>query len=278
MSSGTLYVVATPIGHLEDITLRALAVLRDVAVIACEDTRTTRKLLTRHGIETPTISFHAHSSTEDVERIVLRLEDGESVAVVSDAGTPVVSDPGEVLIAAAIARGIAVVPIPGASAMLAALAGSGVSSRFVLFLGFLPREEIEQREILAPLRDAPYTIVLYESPRRVGETLGVLERSLGDRYAVVARELTKKFETFERGALSGLAAKFVEDVLGEITIVIAPPVAGVAAVDLDRARGEASRLLASGERVADVAKAIAKAHGLARQEAYQLVLALKSDS
>lgn len=272
---GALYVVATPIGNLEDVTLRALSVLRDVSVIACEDTRTTRKLLTRHQIETPTIAFHAHSTAEDVERIVARLLDGESVAIVSDAGTPMVSDPGEVLVAAAISRGITVVPVPGASALLAALAGSGISSRFVLFAGFLPREEIEQREILAPLRDAPYTIVLYESPRRVGETLGVLLRTLGDRRAVVGRELTKKFETFERGTLSELAEKFVEDALGEITIVVAPPVAGEAEIDLEKARAEALRLLEAGERAGEVAKVIAKAYGLARAEAYQMILSLK---
>lgn len=276
---GVLFIVATPIGNLEDVTLRALAVLREVSVIACEDTRTTRKLLVRHGIETPAISFHAHSTEEDVDRIVSRLEAGESVAIVSDAGTPVVSDPGEVLVAAAIARGIEVVPIPGPSAMLAALAGSGISSRFVLFLGFLPREEHEQREILSPLREAPYTIVVYESPRRVGETLGVLLRTLGDRRAIIARELTKKFETFVRGSLAELAQRFsVEDPIGEITVVVGPPVLGVATIDLARAREEAKRLLESGERVADVAKAIAKAHGLARQEAYQLVLAVKSDA
>jgi 16S rRNA (cytidine1402-2'-O)-methyltransferase len=273
---GILYVVGTPIGNLEDITLRALSTLREVSAVACEDTRTTRKLLVRHGIETQTLAFHAHSGAAEVEQICARIEDGAHIALVTDAGTPGVSDPGEVLVAAAIARGIEVVPIPGASAVVTAISASGLPARFVLFLGFLPREDVEQREILAPLRDAPYTLVLYESPRRVGETLAALKRSLGDRAAVVCRELTKKFETFERGLLSELEERFREDAIGEITVVVAPPVKGDAKIDLDRAREEARRLLAAGERTGDIAKIIAGAHGLARQEAYQLVLELKS--
>jgi 16S rRNA (cytidine1402-2'-O)-methyltransferase len=273
---GILYVVATPIGNLEDLTLRALRVLGEVAAIACEDTRMTKKLLNRHGLETPLVSFHAHSGSEVIERIVARLLDGESIAIVTDAGTPAVSDPGEALVARAVEAGIDVVPIPGPSAMVAALQASGLSSRFVLFAGFLPREDAEQREILGPLRDAPYTLVIYESPRRVGETLSSLARSLGDRRAVVAREMTKKFETFERGRLSELASRFAEEAIGEVTIVVAPPEAGAAAIDVERARAEAKRLLEEGVRVADVAKMIASAHGMARQEAYQLVLAVKS--
>jgi 16S rRNA (cytidine1402-2'-O)-methyltransferase len=273
--AGALYVVATPIGNLEDITLRALRVLKEVTVIACEDTRVTRKLLAAHEIRTPVLSYHAHSKPQVVDRILERIESGEDVALVTDAGTPLVSDPGDTLVKMAIARGIRVAPIPGPSALLATLVASGLPSEAVLFLGFLPRPDSERREVLAPLRDAPYTIVLYESPKRVRETLEMLERTLGDRDLCVGRELTKRFETFERGRLSQLCTKFDESTLGEITIVVGPAFHAEAVKGIEVARKEAERLLAQGMRAADVAKVIAGAHGLARQEAYQLVLEAK---
>ncbi|MCK6549006.1 16S rRNA (cytidine(1402)-2'-O)-methyltransferase [Myxococcota bacterium] len=279
MGAGTLFVVATPIGNLEDLTPRALRVLREVAVIACEDTRVTRKLLSAHDVHTPTVAYHAHSSDEAEARLVERLVAGEDVALVSDAGTPLLSDPGSTLVARAIERGVAIVPVPGASALLAALVGSGLPAHRVLFLGFLPRADVERREVLAPLREAPYTLVIYESPRRAAELLDALARTLGDRPAVVARELTKKFETFERGALTELARRMEPPPPGEIVVVVAPPATSGpsdAVAPLDRARDEARRLLAQGLRASDVAKTIAGVHGLARQEAYQLVLDLRS--
>jgi 16S rRNA (cytidine1402-2'-O)-methyltransferase len=275
-STGTLYIVATPIGNLADITLRAIDVLRAVSLIACEDTRVTKKLLDAHAISTATTAYHAHSSETVTERLVARLREGESIALVSDAGTPILSDPGRELVESAIAAGVPVVPIPGASALVTALSVSGLPAHHVLFLGFLPRTESEQHELLAPLRDAPYTIVLYESPNRVGDTLTTLHRTLGERPAVVARELTKRFETVVRGTLAELSEAFRTPPKGEIAIVVGPRAQTAAPANLDRAREEAARLLDAGMRASDVAKTIAGAHGIARQEAYQLVIALKN--
>lgn len=275
MEPGVLFVVATPIGNLEDITLRALRVLKEATVIACEDTRVTRKLLSAHQIDTPLVSYHAHSSSEATTRLIVRLEAGDSVALVSDAGTPLLSDPGQALVQAAIAAGISVVPIPGASALIAALSAAGLPAERVLFAGFPPRGESEQRELFAPLRNAPYTLVFYESPKRVHDTLLVLAQTLGDRSAAVTREMTKRFETFERGRLSELAARFTGETLGEIVIVVGPPEVGEAPVNIEQAEVEAARLLGEGVRPADVARVVAGAHGLSRQEAYKIVLGSK---
>lgn len=272
MAAGTLYVVATPIGNLEDITLRALRILREVALIACEDTRVTRKLLSAHGIETPTTAYHAHSDPGVARELLRRLEAGASVALVTDAGTPLISDPGDSLVAAAAAADIPVVPIPGPSALLAALSASGLPPQPLLFLGFLPRGDAERREILGPLREAPYTVVVFEAPGRVLDTLGALRRSLGDRPAAVARELTKRFETIARGPLSALEARFAEPPLGEIVIVVGPGRAEREGAATDDIRAEAARLLAAGVRPAEAAKTLAGAFGLPKREAYQLVL------
>lgn len=271
VTGGVLYVVATPIGNLEDITLRALRVLKEVAVIACEDTRVTRKLMSAHDIHTPMVAYHAHSSPHVTREIVDRLARGDDVALVTDAGTPAISDPGEDLVRAAIAEGIRVIPIPGPSALTAALSAAGQPAAHVVFLGFLPRSENERREILAPLRDLPYALVLYEASKRASGTLESMRRTLGDRSATIARELTKKFETFERGRLSELEAKLSGGTLGEIVIVVGPPDRG-SPPDIARARHEAKRLLEGGMRAADVAKTLAGLHGLTRQEAYRLVL------
>jgi 16S rRNA (cytidine1402-2'-O)-methyltransferase len=276
LGKGTLYLVSTPIGNLEDLGRRAERILGEVARIACEDTRVTRKLLDHYGIKTPTVSLHAHSSEGDRARLIARLEDGEDVALVSDAGTPLLSDPGQELVAEAIAAGITVVPIPGPSALLAALAAAGLPAARVLFLGFLPREDAERREILSPLRDLPYTLVIYEAPSRVPETLLALERSLGDRPACLARELTKRFENFDRGSLRALSERHTEPPRGEVVLVVGPPApAQSGGASIDAARAEAARLLAEGTRVADAAKLIAGAFGLARSEAYRIVMELK---
>jgi 16S rRNA (cytidine1402-2'-O)-methyltransferase len=273
---GALYLVATPIGNLSDITLRALEILKSVHVIACEDTRVTRKLLDHHQIGTPTLSFHAHSAPELSDRLCDRLVGGESCALVSDAGTPVLSDPGLELVDRAIHRGIAVVPIPGASALLAAITASGLPAHRILFLGFLPRSDIERREVLAPLREAPYTIVIYESPHRVGETLAALSRSLGDRRAVVARELTKHFETFVRDRLSALASTFGEaPPKGEVVIVVGPA-ESTEQPSLDL-QAEARALLAAGTPPSEAAKTLAGRFGLAKKEAYRMVLEAQAE-
>ena len=276
--TGRLFVVATPIGNLEDLGHRAARVLGEVAVVACEDTRTSRVLLDRYGIRTPTTSMHAHSQAHEVDALVSRLVAGDDVALISDAGTPLLSDPGGALVAAALTAGMEVVPVPGPSAVLAALAGAGVPADRFVFLGFLPRAEADQRELLGPLRGLPLAVVVYESPHRTPETLAMLARVLGERAACVARELTKKFETFERGSLSELATRLGEGLRGEIVIVVAPPVLGAteaeAPADLD---ADIARLAARGLSASDAARVLAGAHGLSKKEAYRRVLAHKGD-
>jgi 16S rRNA (cytidine1402-2'-O)-methyltransferase len=252
--------------------------LREVGVIACEDTRVTRKLLAHYDIHTRLVSCHAHSAPEEVAEIARRLAEGEDVAYATDAGTPLVSDPGDMLIAAAIACGAKVVPIPGASALLAALAASGLPTGRFVFLGFLPRDDADRREIIAPLRNSPFTIVLFESPHRAGEALEALERGLGDRQAAVARELTKKFEEILRGRLSALRAAIGEELRGEVAIVVGPAEAEPETPRIDDARAQVRALLESGLKPVDAARTIAGAFGLGRKEAYQLVLDVKNET
>lgn len=276
MASGQLYLVATPIGNLQDITLRALEVLRTVAVVACEDTRVTRKLLDHYEIPTPVTSYHAHSDAGVAERLVRRVEEGESVALVTDAGTPLLSDPGAELVGLAIERGVDVVPIPGASALLAAVTASGLPTNRIQFLGFLPRADGERREVLSPLRGFPTTVVVYESPRRLTATLDALRRSLGDRRAAVAREMTKHFETFERGRLSELVERFPEAPKGEVVVVVGPPEQEKDGTE--EAPAAARALLRSGVRPTEAAKTLAGRFGLAKKEAYELVMAVKTEA
>jgi 16S rRNA (cytidine1402-2'-O)-methyltransferase len=221
--SGTLYVVSTPIGNLGDVTLRALEVLRDVAVVAAEDTRHTRRLWARHGLATPLVSFHAHSRPGRLAELVGRLEAGDDVALVTDAGTPLVSDPGADLVAAWAARGGRVVPVPGPSAVLAALVASGVSAPRWAFEGFLPRKGRERRERLERVAADDRATVLFEAPGRVAATLGDLAAACGDgRLGAVCRELTKRHEEVRRGTLGALAASAVEvPPRGEVVIVVA---------------------------------------------------------
>lgn len=273
--SGTLYLVGTPVGNLEDITLRALSVLRQVAVIACEDTRRTRVLLGRHGITTPTVSLPAFAERQRAAGLVARLAGGDEVALVTDAGMPGISDPGAELTRQAVAAGIRVVPIPGASAPLLALAASGLPTDRFTFFGFLPRKGGARREALESLRKAPGALVLFESPRRLGETLRDLQELLGDRRACVARELTKLHEELARGTLSELSARFSGEVLGEITLVVegSEQQPGEPA-DPDEAL---RALLAGGASVKDAAREVAEVLELPRREVYQRALALAGE-
>ena len=226
---GSLYLVATPIGNLEDITLRALRILREVRWIACEDTRRTTSLLQHHGIESPLISYHEHNERQRTPELLAALERGESGALVTDAGTPLVSDPGFRLVSAAIAHGIRVVPVPGCSAVLAALAASGLPCDEFLFAGFLPARSAERRRALDRLRTEPRTIVLFEAPHRLAASLADAAEILGPRPAVVGREITKIFEEFRRGTLVELAESIRSiKPRGEITLVIGPPAQGTA--------------------------------------------------
>jgi 16S rRNA (cytidine1402-2'-O)-methyltransferase len=220
--SGTLYVVATPIGHLEDITLRALRVLREVDLIACEDTRQTRKLLARYEIKTRTISYHEHNEQQRSRELINKLKAGASIALVSDAGTPTVSDPGLILIQRAIAEGIPIVPIPGPSAVITALMAAGLLTERFLFVGFLPAKQTARRRELASLSQLPYTLVFYEAPHRLRATVQDVLEILGDRPAVLARELTKIYEAFQRAPLSQLLRQLEgHPVKGELVLIIA---------------------------------------------------------
>ena len=220
---GTLYIVATPIGNLEDITLRALRLLREADLVAAEDTRHTRALLSHFKIETPLIAYHQHSEAGRTENLVRQLAEGRTIAVVTDAGTPGISDPGVELVRAALAAQIPVVPIPGASAVLCALVGSGLPPARFAFEGFLPRTKGPRRAKLAALaRTETRTLIFYESPQRIAETLNEMADAFGlTRPAAVGRELTKKFEEFVRGSLAEVAAHFAAHAArGEITIVV----------------------------------------------------------
>ena len=216
---GTLFVVATPIGNLEDITLRALRVLREVSVIAAEDTRRTAHLLSRHAIATRTTSLHEHNESKKTAAIVDRLLKGEDVALVSDAGTPTISDPGGHLIQEAVAAGVPVVPIPGPSAVMTALAASGQPTDTFTFLGFPPIRSTDRAQWFETLANAPGTVVFFEAPHRIHATLDELRRTIGDRHIVVGRELTKIHEEFIRGPVSTVNTVALGE-RGEFTVVV----------------------------------------------------------
>jgi len=220
--SGTLYLVATPIGNLEDITHRAVRLLREVSVIACEDTRHTRKLLNHYGINTRTISYHEHNERERGLELLRLLEAGSDVAIVSDAGTPGISDPGFQLARLAVEGDVRVVPVPGPSALIAALIASGLPTDEFFFAGFLPARSGARRTKLAELRSIPATLVFYEAPHRIAATLRDAQEILGEREAVVARELTKMHEEIVRGRLSNLCSRFSssESARGEMVLII----------------------------------------------------------
>ena len=220
--SGTLYLVSTPIGNLEDITHRAIRILSEVDVIACEDTRHTQKLLNHYGISGKTISYHEHNERERAAELIKQLKQGSDVAVVSDAGTPGISDPGFRLVQLAIEDGVNVVPVPGASALISALVASGMPTDEFFFGGFLPARSGARRERLGELRAIPATLIFYEGPHRIAATLKDAREILGERKAVVARELTKMHEEIARGRLSELAERFpyAQSARGEMVLII----------------------------------------------------------
>jgi 16S rRNA (cytidine1402-2'-O)-methyltransferase len=268
--TGTLYVVATPIGNRADLTPRAIDTLKQVALIVAEDTRHSAPLLAWAGIDTPMRSYHAHNEAEQAPRLVERLLQGDAVALISDAGTPLVSDPGARLVDAAIAAGIPVVPIPGASAILAALVGSGLPAGAFTFLGFLPRAQNERAAAAAQAVATPHTVILYEAPPRVGELLATLAAAGGgSRRAVVARELTKVHEEFRRGTVAELGAYYGKTPpRGEVVVLIegAPP----SAPDAEGAAQRASALRAEGATVRDTVRLLQEEFGVPRNEAYRL--------
>ena len=275
---GTLYVVATPIGNLEDITLRALRTLKEVTVIAAEDTRAAQALLTHHKISRPTmVSYFEGNEAARTEHLMARLRAGEDVALISEAGLPGLSDPGQRLIAAATDGGVRVVPIPGASAVVTALVASGLPSDTFYFCGFPPREAGPRQQAFARLRALGATLVLYESPARTGTTLADLVDVLGgQRRACVARELTKVHEELVRGSLSELAARYRETApRGEITLVVegaSPEVVNEPELDVE---AEVRRRLALGEVPKEIAAVLALRTGKPRRQLYQMAVALK---
>jgi 16S rRNA (cytidine1402-2'-O)-methyltransferase len=275
-SAGTLYVVSSTLGNAQDLSPRALQALGAVDVVFAEDTRTAARLLETHGLHRPLRScFDANEAARADEAVAL-LRDGRSVAILSEAGTPTVSDPGYRLVRAAIAAGARVVPVPGASAVLAALVGSGLPPDRFLFLGFPPRKPGPRRAHFASVKLVAATIVLYESPHRAGETLADLAAVLGaDRPACVARELTKEHEEFVRATLGALAERYRDErPLGEITLVVggAPELEGATEDDAELAR-RAAALLTAGFRTRNVADILAAETGRRRKELYDLVLA-----
>lgn len=265
-----LYVVATPIGNLEDITLRALRVLREVDVIAAEDTRHTRKLLERYDIHTPLTSYHQHNERTKAPALVRRLEAGENVALVSDAGTPTISDPGYHLVRAAAEKGVPVTPVPGVSAATAALSVCGLATDRFVFQGFLPAKRNRRKETLRELQDDDRTLVFYEVPHRIRESLTDMHEALGDRAVTVGRELTKVHEELLRGTLSQLAGE-MDQQRGEFVVVVAGR-DNAPAVDEELLRTEITRLLETGHKANDVAKLVADSHHVAKRDVYKLVL------
>jgi len=265
---GKLYIVGTPIGNLEDITLRALRILQEVDLIACEDTRRTRQLLARYNLSKPLVSYHAHNERERTERLLSRLRAGESIALLSDAGMPAISDPGCVLIQGAIAEGIPVVPIPGPSAVTTALVVSGLPTDRYTFAGFLPRKRSERRAVLESLRGLPGTLVLFEAPHRLVQTLQDLLEVLGDRRIALARELTKVHEEVLRGRISEVLSRLEHvQVRGEITLVVEGSGERQEA-DRQEAREHLERLLAEGVPKKAAVKEISQSYGLPRREVF----------
>jgi len=273
---GTLFVVATPIGNLEDITVRALRVLRDAAVVAAEDTRRTAQLLARHAIATPTTSLHEHNETAKTASLVARLERGDSVALVSDAGTPTVSDPGGRLVHAAIEAGIRVEPIPGPSAVLAALAASGLPSESFTFLGFPSIKSKARKNWFSRLRNSQGTVVFFEAPHRIAETLRELRQIAGNCQVAVARELTKAHEEIIRGSLDSVIER-IGVPRGEFTVVVelgeTTETDQVAPVDLAHEFGEMTVIDGLSRRKA--VATLARRHGLAANSVYQALEAAK---
>jgi len=275
--AAALYLVATPIGNLEDITLRALRILREeVDVIACEDTRQTQKLLTHYEIRKPLISYHEHNETSRTGEILERLGRGESIALVSDAGTPLISDPGYRVVAAALAQGLAVVPIPGPSAVLTALSASGLPMDEFRFIGFLPAKAVARRNVLEGVARNSGTVIAYESPHRILESLADISKILGERPMVLARELTKIHEEFLRGTPDEIRSQLSkrESIKGEITLLIAQ---SEEKDQIEDPLAEISRLEGVGFDRMEAIKNVAKRMGLPKREIYRLAAAPDSN-
>jgi 16S rRNA (cytidine1402-2'-O)-methyltransferase len=270
--TGILYIVATPIGNLEDITFRAVRVLREVDVVAAEDTRHTQILLNYHKIHTPFTSYHEHNEKTKAQELVARLVQGQNIALVSDAGTPAISDPGFRLVVQAIRAGVRIIPIPGASALTAVLSAGGLPTDKFVFEGFLPARKMQRRERLQTLRDETRTLIFYEAPHRLKETLDDIGELLGNREAVLAREVSKIHEEFLRGPVSDLVRALSSgDVRGEVTLIISGA-SGLPGVSEDRLKAEILELKGKGLRVKEIAEVLGEKFGYPKKEIYRLAL------
>jgi 16S rRNA (cytidine1402-2'-O)-methyltransferase len=269
-TAGTLFLVSTPIGNLGDMSHRAVEVLSSAALVIAEDTRHSRRLLEHYRVATPLGSYHEHNEAKETPKLIARLRGGDSIALISDAGTPLISDPGSRLVAAALEAEIAVVPIPGASSVMAALVASGLPLERFTFFGFLPRKGRERTDILTEIVESRGTVVLFEAPNRVSATLDALvEAGAGERQAVVARELTKRFEEFRRGSVAKLASVYGKaDPKGEVVLVIAGAEERVVSErDLNDA---AKKLRESGKSPREVMDYLVSALGAPRNTAYRI--------
>lgn len=274
---GILYIVATPIGNMDDITLRAIHILSEVALIAAEDTRRSGRLLSHHGIRRRLISYEEHNEHRRTPELISRLKEGVSVALVSDAGTPSVSDPGYRLVRAAVENGIDVVPIPGASAVMTALSASGLPTDAFVFIGFPERKKARRLNQLKDLMEEPRTLVFYESPKRITRLIEEIVSIMGDRYGVLSREMTKLHEEFLRDDLSGIL-RGIENrpaVKGECTLLVSgwtddqEKSMAAARYDIEKVLGQ------EGQRLSDVVRTIAERHGLPRKIVYQAALEIR---
>jgi len=272
--AGILYVVATPIGNREDITLRALRILEAVDIVAAEDTRVARRLLSHHQINKPMISYHEHNEDERAPQLIHRLTQGESVALVSNAGTPSVSDPGYRLIKAAIAENIRVVPIPGVSAAISALSASGLPTDRFVFVGFLPKKPGKRKKELSDLSTKKGTIVFYESPKRIVDLMKTLIPLFGDRYSVLSREMTKSHEEFIRGQLSDIIYDLNQRpaIKGECTLLVSGA-ENVETVSIDTVADELRTLIIKNEHaLSEIVKAVSKKYNISKKIVYDKAL------
>ena len=271
-SPGKLYLVGTPIGNMEDITFRALRTLKEADLIACEDTRRTQQLLNYYSIQTRTISYHEHNELTRAPELIIQLEQGSHIALVSDAGMPVISDPGYRLVHLAVRHNIPVIPVPGASAFLAALAAAGLPVDKFRFLGFLPSRKSARRKALEELKGATKTLVFYEAPHRLLETIEDVRDVLGDVPIVVAREVTKLHEEFLRGLVSEILGRLKKrPVKGEITVLVAPQLASLAQTTSTSPIREAVEQAMAAEGLSERAalKVVARQRGISKSEAYR---------
>lgn len=279
LTAGTLYVVGTPLGNLEDITLRALRVLKEVALIAAEDTRHSRKLLTHYGISTPLTSYHEWSERQKAPHLIEELQRGKSIALISDAGTPGIADPGYRLVQAAIAAGLRIEAIPGPSAVAAALSVAGLPTDRFVFEGFIPSRQSARRKFLAALAHERRTVVVYEAARRLLACLQDLSDILGPRPVVMVRELTKMFEEIVRGPANDIAAQLNQrlggrTLQGEVTLLIAGGEGGALAAPAEDLPAAIERLRGEGMSLKEIARTLARERGRSRREVYQAGIAL----